>query len=90
MGFLLISPFPEDVVKATIPISFFFRKTSEIDLRKKELWLVKARDRLRVYALKLRQDDWLPIRPRCEEHRVELSVENLKYLWRVISNSSDK
>ena len=76
-GFLLIVPYPEKPLKATLPISYFFKMTGDVGLRRKELWLVRDSKKPYVVSIIMRDDEPVEIQPSCPKIVLKVSVEDL-------------
>ena len=89
-GFVLIVPFPDDLLKAISPISYFFERTTEIGLKKKELWFVLFGKKIGVISLKLKEDEAIPFRPCVDEILIEMSRNELTWVDNFLKMARDK
>ena len=90
VGLVLITPFPRDPLKSTLPIAYYFRKTSQAGLDMKELWLVYADSRPVVLAIRLKTDKSIPLRPKCSEELLSVSTEELQTIGKMLEEWKKK
>ena len=49
--FVLIAPYPAEIASINMPATYFFRETSKVRLRRKELWLVRFKEEIYVISI---------------------------------------